>query len=227
MGPFGLGGEESSTAREILLVSRSRVLVSGLLRKQTMQRTRVIRECCAIAILAMLIPVAVLAQQGTQTSAYTIQSGDILEISVWRETELNKEVLVRPDGIFSFPLAGDVTAIGNTVEQIREIIVQNLRIYISDPVVTVTVKQTSGNKVYVLGKVKEPGEYVLNRPVDVMQALSMAGGTITFAALNDIRILRRDRGKQIAIPFRYSEVEKGVNLEQNIMLMAGDIVVVP
>jgi polysaccharide export outer membrane protein len=179
-----------------------------------------------LIVLAMSV-VPVLAQEGA-VRGYTIQPGDILEVSVWKEEDLQREVLVRPDGRFSFPLAGDVDATGATVEELRVELVKRLSKYVPDLVVTVTVKNILGNKIYVMGQVNTPGEFVVNPQVDVMQALSMAGGTTVFAALNDIIILRRDRqGSQRAIRFMYKDVEKGRNLEQNIMLVSGDVVVVP
>jgi polysaccharide export outer membrane protein len=84
-----------------------------------------------------------------------------------------------------------------------------------------------GNKVYVLGQVNKPGEFIVNPRVDVMQALSMAGGTTAFAALGDIVILRRTEAGQQSLPFHYADVARGRNLQQNIMLQAGDVVVVP
>jgi polysaccharide export outer membrane protein len=159
---------------------------------------------------------------------YTVQPGDILEISVWKEVDLQREVLVRPDGRFSFPLAGEVDATGKTVGDLRDEIASSLQKYIPDLIVTVSVKSILGNKVYVLGQVNKPGEFVVNPRVDVMQALSMAGGTTPFAALNDIVVLRRDgNGSQRAIRFAYKDVERGRSLDQNIVLNSGDVVVVP
>jgi polysaccharide biosynthesis/export protein len=135
---------------------------------------------------------------------------------------------VRPDGTFSFPLAGQMDARGKTVQELQQMLTDRLRKFISDPVVTVSVQQINGNKVYVIGQVNKPGEFIVNPKVDVMQALSMAGGTTPFAALGDIMILRRsDSGQQTALPFRYTDVVRGRNLDQNIMLQAGDVVVVP
>ena len=160
--------------------------------------------------------------------AYMVQPGDLLEISVWREEDLQRQVLVRPDGAFSFPLAGDIVATGKTVPELREEIASKLETYIPDLVVTVTVTEIRGNKIYVIGQVNDPGEFIVNPRVDVMQALSMAGGTTAFAALDDIMILRRDgSGRQQAIPFEYKDVERGRSLEQNIVLSSGDVVVVP
>lgn len=160
-------------------------------------------------------------------SPYRIQPGDVLSVSVWKESDLQSDVFVRPDGGLSFPLAGDIPAAGHSVEEVRAIIDKRLRKVISDPEVTVSVKQIGGNLIYVVGKVNKPGNFALNGPIDVMQALSMAGGTTPFAALNDIRVIRHDATGQSSIPFRYHDIEKGRSLDQNIVLHSGDTVVVP
>lgn len=158
---------------------------------------------------------------------YGVKPGDLLRVSVWREQDLQLEVLVRPDGGISMPLAGEIAAQGKSMAQLRSEIRRRLQRFIPDPVVSVSVEEIHGNVVYVIGKVEKPGKFVVGRTVDVVQALSMAGGMTTFAAVNEIRILRRADGRQSAIPFRYSDVEKGEDLEQNIVLQSGDIVVVP
>ena len=181
-------------------------------------------------IILMLVPDLVLAQEQEAKSAvdaYEVQPGDILEISVWKEPELQREVLVRPDGAFSFPLSGEIDARNKTVNDLRLEVTARSSRYIPELVVTVTVVQINGNKVYVIGQVNQPGVFVVNPRVDVMQALSMAGGMTPFADVNDIRILRRQGGKQTAIGFRYDDVARGRALEQNIMLESGDVVVVP
>ena len=167
------------------------------------------------------------ARATSPDSAYTVKPGDMLAISVWKEPDLQGPVLVRPDGTFSFPLAGQMDARNKTVAELQQMVTDKLRKYISDPVVTVSVQEIKGNKVYVIGQVNKPGDFVVNPRVDVMQALSMAGGTTPFAALGDIVILRRTEGGQQALPFRYADVARGRNLQQNIMLQAGDVVVVP
>jgi polysaccharide export outer membrane protein len=156
-----------------------------------------------------------------------VKPGDTLLISVWKEEDLVQEVLIRPDGGYSFPLAGDLSAAGKSVERISQELTQRLERYIPDLVVTVAVTAINGNKIYVIGQVNNPGAFVMNPRVDVMQALSMAGGTTPFAELNDIKILRRTGSGQTVLPFRYSDVARGRNLEQNIMLISGDVVVVP
>lgn len=160
-------------------------------------------------------------------SGYIIQPGDILEISVWKEKDLQRDVVVLPDGSLSFPLAGEIQANGKTVEQLRKDISTRLTKYIPGAVVTIAAKQVQGNKIYVVGKVARPGEYTASRYVDVMQALSMAGGVTPFAAVNSIQVLRRVNGVQTAIRFRYSKVESGRSLQSNIILQSGDVVVVP
>jgi len=159
---------------------------------------------------------------------YRLQPGDILAVSVWKEPELQGEVLVRSDGRISFALAGDVPAAGMSAEDLRAEIARRLQKFIENPVVTVAVKAVGGNRIYVLGKVNRPGEFQYVKPVDVMQAISLAGGMTPFASVDDIHILRRRLGgRQDAIPFRYSDVERGRALEQNILLNSGDTVVVP
>lgn len=158
---------------------------------------------------------------------YTINPGDLLEISVWKEPDMQRQVLVRPDGAFSFPLSGDILAEGRTVEAIRQELTFQLNTFIPDLVVTVAVAEVRGNKIFVFGQVKTPGEFIVNPRVDVIQALSIAGGVTPFAQLNSIKILRRRNGKQTIFQFRYSDIVKGQKLEQNILLEVGDIVLVP
>lgn len=160
-------------------------------------------------------------------AGYQLGPEDILDISVWKEEGLKKEVLVRPDGGISFPLIGEIQAVGKTTGQLQKEIAQRLEKYIPDPVVSVAILKIVGNKIYVIGKVNRPGEFAAGRYIDVLQALSMAGGLTPFAAENKIKIMRKENGQDVVIPFQYSKVQKGENLEQNITLKNGDVVVVP
>ena len=178
-------------------------------------------------LIWLLFAIAGTAAHATDTAPYLIQPGDVLVVSVWKETDLQSEVLVRPDGGLSLPLAGEFDAAGHSIEELRGAIAKKLDKYVPNAVVTVSVKQIGGNRIYVIGKVSRPGEFMFSRPIDVMQALSLAGGTTSFAALNDIQILRRESGKQQSIAFRYGDVENGRKLDQNILLRSGDTVVVP
>lgn len=146
---------------------------------------------------------------------------------MWREKDLQREVLVRPDGWLTFPLIGNVQAAGKTPEQLQTEITKRLKKYIPDPNVTVTVKKIQGLKVFVIGKVGKPGEYMIGRYIDVVQALTLAGGLTPFAKESDIRILRKQGGREQVIPFDYSQVKKGRNLQQNIQLKSGDVIMVP
>ena len=144
--------------------------------------------------LLTAIPLALLAwadSGSTQEVGYTVKPGDTLAISVWKEPDLQGDVLVTPDGAFAFPLVGQVDARGKTVTDLQKTLSEGLQKYISEPVVTVSVRDIKGNKVYVIGQVNKPGEFIVNPRVDVMQALSMAGGTTPFASLGNIIILRR------------------------------------
>ena len=162
-----------------------------------------------------------------QLPDYTLSPGDQLEISVWKEPDLTKTVIVRPDGKFSVPLAGEINAVGRTLVQVQADITTRLLKYIPEAVVTATLVQLEGNRVYVIGQVNKPGSYVMNPRYNVLQALSVAGGLTPFAGANDIIILRGTGPKRQVLPFKYGDVSKGRSLEQNISLEAGDVVVVP
>jgi polysaccharide biosynthesis/export protein len=171
---------------------------------------------------------AYVAAQEAPYEPYYVQAGDTLEVSVWKEEDLQKQVLVRPDGRISFPLIGDIDVAGRTIDELRQEITDRLVKFIPDLTVTVTIQSINGNRIYVIGKVNAPGSFVVNPRVDVMQALSLAGGTTAFATLDDIIILRRESdGSQRAISFRYKDVARGRSLDQNVILHSGDIVVVP
>ncbi len=179
-------------------------------------------------ILISLLPLLFNVQAGlADAKGYTLQPGDVLTVSVWKETDLQQPVLVRPDGGISFPLVGDIQVKGKTVEDVRQIITSKLAKLIPDVQVNVALQELNGNLIYVVGKVNRPGVYPFNQNVDVLQALGMAGGATAFAALNDIKIMRRESGRLKSIEFRYSDMEKGRNLQQNIILQSGDTVLVP
>jgi polysaccharide export outer membrane protein len=162
-----------------------------------------------------------------ESGVYRLQPGDLLQVVVWKETDLQSEVLIRPDGGISFPLAGDLNAAGLTTDELRVALEARVRRLIPDAVVTVSVKAPNGNRVFVIGKVNRPGDFPLLRPTDVMQALSLAGGATPFADTDAIRVLHRDGSRQVSVRFRYSDVARGRHLEQNILLQSGDTVIVP
>lgn len=184
------------------------------------------RRRLLVAFCSLLVGCS-FARLAPAADAYVLQPGDVLSVSVWKETDLSTDLVVRPDGGISMPLIGEIDAAGHTVEQVRSTIDQRLHKFIPDPTVAVIVKQALGNQIFVIGKVNKPGAFPISRPVDVMQALSLAGGTTPFAAVNDIQVLRRDGTRQVTMRFRYGDIEHGRNLDQNIVLRSGDTVVVP
>jgi polysaccharide export outer membrane protein len=192
----------------------------------SLSRTILLAAALFASALATPLTFADAAELATPP-AYHVQPGDVLQVSVWKEPDLQLEVLVRPDGAFSFPLAGDVDTRSKSIEELRTELTSRLKRYIPDPVVTIAVRQIMGNRIFVIGQVNRPGDFPFSRPVDVMQALSMAGGTTSFAALNDIVILRRDGTQLRKIMFRYADVARGKDLDQNIQLISGDTIVVP
>lgn len=159
--------------------------------------------------------------------SYLLNAGDVLGISVWNEETLQKEVIVLPDGRISFPLAGELEAKGKTVSQLQAAIKVKLTEYLSDPVVTVSVLNVSGNTIHILGKVTNPGIFVMSQPLDAIKALSLAGGLSPYAEENNIVILRRQGDRQETFPVRYAGIKKGRDLETNIMLKSGDVIVIP
>jgi polysaccharide biosynthesis/export protein len=159
--------------------------------------------------------------------AYIIQPSDVLEIFVWKEPELSRKVLVRPDGRISFPLVQDLRAAGITPEKLKEDIETELKEYLDSPNVTVVVDSILSYKVFVTGKVQNPGEFVREKPVSVLQALSLAGGFQDYANRNNISVIRKTGQRNQVFDFHYDDVVRGRRPELNITLQPGDVVVVP
>ena len=186
-----------------------------------------------VGVIALVVVVATGLLGGTSASAqardptYRIRPGDKLFISVWKEEGLAQTAIVRPDGGFTFPLAGELNARDKTVAALAEEIRARLIRFIPEALVTVDVAELRGARVYIIGQVQKPGEYIMNPTLDVLQALSLAGGVTAFASPGDIRILRRDAQGQRAIPFNYDALIRGRDLQQNITLEDGDVVIVP
>jgi polysaccharide export outer membrane protein len=184
-----------------------------------------------------LLCLVALAAFGTASAAaddgYRINGGDMLHISVYGEQNLNQDVPVQPDGGIAFPLVGNMNVRGMTLKEVQTKVANTLRESqyfpnLTDNEVTVSMVKASGNSVSVVGQVKQPGTFAYDTQLDVMQALSLAGGLTPFASKSKIKILRRDpQGTQTAILFDYSDIEDGQHLDKNIILQGGDVVVVP
>ena len=177
--------------------------------------------------LILLAAITLFSNLAYTAEAYKLNQGDILEISVWGEESLQKEVKVLPDGSISFPLVGRVEVANTNSTEVEKRIMEKLKVYLPDPQVTVTVSNIEGNRAYVIGKVLRPGPFLLTGPMTIMQALSLAGGLDRFADLDDIKILRGLGANQITIPVNYHKLIKGQSLESNVLLNTGDTILVP
>jgi polysaccharide biosynthesis/export protein len=158
---------------------------------------------------------------------YIIGTGDVLDISIWKDPALTRSVLVLPDGKITFPLIGILTASGKTLPELKKEIEGKIAKYVKDPVLSVEVRQVTSMVIYVIGRVNSPGKFMLNDNVTVLQALAMAGGLNPFAKKGDIKIFRQGGGKTGILPFDYDEVVAGGRLQDNFRLERGDVVVVP
>ena len=163
----------------------------------------------------------------TSDPNYLLGAQDVLDVSVWKEPELSREVPVRPDGKISLPLLNDVQAAGLTPIELAAQIRAGLNKYMTNPQVTVIVIEINSQRIYLLGEVARAGAYILLPGMTVLQALSNAGGFTPFSNLKNIYVLRQENGKQQKLPFNYKEVISGKKTEQNIELKAGDTIVVP
>jgi polysaccharide export outer membrane protein len=198
---------------------------------------RTTAAAAAILVGVLLVPALGSAQENGGNAAtrlprveaissdYVLTIGDKLRVEVYREPQLSQSVEVRPDGKVTLPLVGDVSAAGITPAKLGESLSEKLRAYLTNPVVTVIVAEATPPAVYVMGEVNSPGMLPLRAPLNVMQALAMAGGFKEFANTKNIRILRRGASGIETIRFNYKEaVESG---KRPVVLQAGDTVVVP
>jgi polysaccharide export outer membrane protein len=158
---------------------------------------------------------------------YVIGPEDGLSILVWREPELSTKGPVRPDGKISVPLLNDIQASGLTPQELQELITTGLKKYINDPQVSVIVTEIRSLVVYVTGSVGKPGVYPLGGPMTVMELMVRAGGFGEFAKTDKVQILRKEGTKQVRLHFDYKSFAEGKDLDQNILLKSGDMVIVP
>jgi polysaccharide export outer membrane protein len=170
----------------------------------------------------------VILKDPDELAGYLLAPGDALEITVWKEEGLQQQqFLIGPDGHIVYPLVGTITAAGRTIHDLKELLSVKLADYIADPSVSVKLLNNQGNAVFVIGKVNKPGQVFSGRRIDVLQALSLAGGLTVFASEGNINIQRRVGNEIKVFPFDYSNVIDGDDLEQNILLEPGDTITVP
>lgn len=168
------------------------------------------------------------AAAGVLPDAYVIGAEDVLSVYVWKEPDMSKSVPVRPDGMISLPLVGEVKAAGYTPVQLQDVLAEAMKKYISEPQVTVVVEKVDSLNFNIVGEVIKPGYYPLTRRLTVLDAISLAGGFKDFAKSKKIYVLRTAaNGTQERLPFNYKQVIKGENPQQNIELQPRDTIVVP
>jgi polysaccharide export outer membrane protein len=169
----------------------------------------------------------VVALVAADDPTYKIGAEDILKIDVWREDQLTRTVPVRPDGRITLPLLNDMRATGLTPMELAGAIRDELKNFVNNPQVTVSVMEINSRRIYVTGEVAKSGAFGLLPHMTALQAISSTGGFTQFARPKNIYILRTEQGKQVKLPFNYKEALKGHNPEQNIELQPGDVIVVP
>ncbi len=173
----------------------------------------------AVMGIAAVVPAA-------HAQDYRIGPGDVLEIGVWQNPDLQKQLAVLPDGKIHFPLVKEIQAAGLTVTELETVFMEKLEKFIPEPDLSISLIQVNSYMVYVIGKVNHPGRFLLNSDIDVLQALALAGGLNAFAKEKEVAIFRKGTQETQIIKFNYDEVSTGENLEQNIMLQRGDVIVV-
>jgi polysaccharide export outer membrane protein len=169
-------------------------------------------------------PPAVAAQP---QELYTIGPGDVLQVFVWKEPELTRDVTVRLDGRITLPLIGDVIAVGRTPADLSSELTRQLARFLDTPMVTLGVAQATSARVYVLGQVMRPGTFPLTGRTTVLQALALAGGLKEFVKPERILVIREEPGLRAPLVVNYKRLEAGSDIGQNIVLKAGDTVLVP
>jgi polysaccharide biosynthesis/export protein len=167
------------------------------------------------------------AKSATDDPTYVIGPEDVISVSVWKEPDFSNTVPVRPDGMVTLALLGDVMAAGKTPAQLASDVTSRLTKYIEQPRVTVVVTAINSRRIFILGEVNHPGAVAMSANMTVLQAITAAGGPTAYANTKKVNILRTEQGKQSKYLFNYKEVVKGNNSEQNILLKAGDTIVVP
>ena len=158
---------------------------------------------------------------------YVIGLEDVLGIVFWREAELSGDVTVRPDGRITLPVIGELVAAGVRPDELQKQILELAGKYINDPNVAVVVRTINSRKIFVTGRVADPGTFDLRSTMTVMQAIAIAGGLTEYANGKSITILRKTNGRTEVLKFNYRDVARGRNLEQDVVLRPGDTVVVP
>ncbi len=182
------------------------------------------KSCILFNVVAVFVFFTLVT--GAVAGEYKIGAGDVIEIGVWKNSDLTRQLPVLPDGTVQLPLIGQLNVAGKSVTVLQKEIMGKLKKFVPDPVLSVSVIQVNSMLIYVIGKVNHPGRFDIKSNIDVLQALAVAGGLNPFAKEKEIAVFRKINGKTKIFNFNYKEVSKGKNLAQNIMLKRGDLIVV-
>jgi len=198
-----------------------------------MKKYLVLLFCLFTIVLTALPPGAQADQAATEAAVkeslyeYRVGPGDVLKISVWQNPDLTSEVVILPDGTISFPLIGVIPAEGKTLDEIKAVLKDKLSGYVNNLILNVSVLNAGSQNIYLIGKVNQPGRFLVNARVNVLQALAIAGGLNPFAKKGKIKIFRKTGEKTVIYHFDYDRISEGEDLDKNITLERGDIIVVP
>ncbi|MCD6388189.1 MAG: polysaccharide biosynthesis/export family protein [Desulfobulbaceae bacterium] len=185
--------------------------------------------CVALFFAVTLAGGTVFASQSFLEAgeAYLVGLGDVLEIQVWNEPDLSRTVNVRLDGVISLPLVGDVTVVGKPIPEITQVLEKRYGDLIEEPTVTVILTESRSRKYYLIGQVAQSGEFPLDSPISLLQAIARGGGFSEWAKKDRVGVVRRQSGKDSILKFNYETFVKGENLQQNFLIEPGDTIVVP
>jgi polysaccharide export outer membrane protein len=184
------------------------------------------KQKTVLFVLAACLVLALGSNLYAQALDYRIGPGDVLNISVWKNEDLTKQVIVLPDGRIHFPLVKELSVAGVSVSELEKMLREKLTPFVPEPDLSINVAQVNSMMIYVIGKVNSPGRFAMNTNIDVLQALAVAGGLNPFAKEKEIGVFRKIDGRTTIFNFNYKEVSEGINLEQNITLKRGDVIVV-
>jgi polysaccharide export outer membrane protein len=199
---------------------------------------KLFRFAVMMALIFLLGIRVVSAQEGAEkkklepqwmpvSESYVVGPEDVLYIHVWKEDALSRAVPVRMDGKISLPLIDDIQAAGYTARQLKEILTKKLKEFVENPVVSVTVTEANSYKVYISGQVRAPGVYRLRSETTLLQIIPMAGGFTDWANQKKILIIRRESGQEKRLTVNYKKIVNGEDPASNIVLRAGDTIIVP
>ena len=180
---------------------------------------------CTITPTDQILPPSEVTQ--TEEESYIIGPSDVLEINVWKEPELTRQVVVRMDGKITLPMINDVQAANLTLLDLQEKIEDKYTEFVEVPEVTVILLASNSRKIYILGKIARPGEYPLTKEMTFLQAISIAGGLERWADQSDIKLIRKVEGVERTFCIDYDAIVSGRDLTQNILLMPDDTIFVP